>query len=337
MSMAVRGHGFSTLVQNSATPKLVGFSFTSETYRNRVMSSTAPSGSVIYRRFGEKISPILDMRTRKTTSSVIFSRVQCEGTLGEIPGSTPERTLQIAVQLRNTADAAVWLGGKELFSGNLGVGSAGCFDLESEPKAYLTNSFDSAEFHIPRSVFADIAERHECGQLADLSLACGTYDPILENLARTMTATLEHPYRANALFDDALVLTLYWHLAVVYGNLKPERRYGSGKLAPWQERRAKELIDTHLTGGITIDILAAACALSPSHFKRAFKETTGMPPHRWLTIRRVEMAKSLMRPGMLTMAEVAAASGFADQSHFSRVFGSIVGELPRLWQRRQTL
>jgi AraC family transcriptional regulator len=300
------------------------------------MRTTVPSGSGIVRRFGERWNPILDMQTRKTTSSVIFSRVQCEGALGEIAGSAPERTIQIAVQLQDTARSTVWIEGKRVFSGDLCVGSTCSLDLECEPKAYLTNSFDSAEFHIPRELFADIAERHESSKIVDLSLTCGTYDPVLEGLARTMVPTLDHPYRSNPLFDDALVLTLYWHLAVTYGNLKPMRQYGLGRLAPWQERRARELIDSHLAGGISIDMLAAACGVSPSHFKRAFKETTGLPPHRWLTIRRVEMAKSLLLRGILSMAEIAAASGFADQSHFSRVFGSVVGERPKAWQRRQS-
>lgn len=300
------------------------------------MRTTVPSGSGLVRRFGERWNPILDMQTRKTASSVIFSRVQCEGALGEIAGSAPERTIQIAVQLQDTARSAAWIAGKRVFSGDLCVGSAGAFDLECEPKAYLTNSFDSAEFHIPRELFTDIAERHESSKIIDLSLTCGTYDPVLEGLARTMVPTLDHPYRSNPLFDDALVLTLYWHLAVTYGNLKPIRQYGLGRLAPWQERRARELIDSNLAGGISIDMLAAACGLSPSHFKRAFKETTGLPPHRWLTIRRVEMAKSLLLRGILSMAEIAAASGFADQSHFSRVFGSVVGERPTAWQRRKS-
>jgi AraC family transcriptional regulator len=301
------------------------------------MRSTASSGSGIFRRFGEKWNPILDMRTRKTASSVIFSRVQCEGVLGEIAGAAPERTIQVAIQLRHSPAAEVCVSGKRVFSGDLLVGSAGAFDLECGPKAYLTNSFDSAEFHIPRATLDDIAARHETSRVVDLSLTCGTYDPVLEGLARTMLPTLEHPYDANPLFDDALVLTLYWHLAVTYGNQRLMRQFGTGKLAPWQERRARELIDAHLAGGISIDMLAAACGLSPSHFKRAFKESTGMPPHRWLTIRRIEMAKSLLLRNKLTMTEIAAASGFADQSHFARVFGRTVGELPRAWQRRRSV
>lgn len=62
-----------------------------------------------------------------------------------------------------------------------------------------------------------------------------------------------------------------------------------------------------------------------------------MPPHRWLTMRRIEVAKGLLLRNQLGMAEIALASGFADQSHLTRVFGRLVGNTPRAWQRIRML
>src|SRR5436189_6380743 len=67
-----------------------------------------------------------------------------------------------------------------------------------------------------------------------------------------------------------------------------------GGLAPWQERRAKELLDAHIGGGITLNALARFCELSTRHFTRAFRQSTGVAPYQWLQYRRVEKAKNLL-------------------------------------------
>ena len=73
--------------------------------------------------------------------------------------------------------------------------------------------------------------------------------------------------------------------------------------------------------------------LSPSHFARAFRGSTGMPPHRWLLNRRIEKAKDALHNTQASLAAVATACGFADQSHFTRVFTRFVGISPGAWRR----
>jgi AraC family transcriptional regulator len=106
-----------------------------------------------------------------------------------------------------------------------------------------------------------------------------------------------------------------------------------GRLAPWQEIRAKELMSTHLERVITLAFLASECKLSVSHFARSFKQCTGKPPHRWLLESRVEKAKEHLVGTELPLAQVALACGFADQSHFNRVFSRTVGTSPGTWRR----
>jgi AraC-like DNA-binding protein len=60
----------------------------------------------------------------------------------------------------------------------------------------------------------------------------------------------------------------------------------------------------------------------------------GMPPHRWLLLQRVLHAKSLLRDPLRPLADIAAACGFTDQSHFTRVFTSIVGASPGAWRKQ---
>ena len=84
---------------------------------------------------------------------------------------------------------------------------------------------------------------------------------------------------------------------------------------------------------ISVPRLAEECGLSPRHFTRAFSRSTGLPPHRWLLERRVEMATQLLRDPAHSLVDVGLACGFASQSHFTRIFTARVGRSPGSWRR----
>jgi AraC family transcriptional regulator len=84
---------------------------------------------------------------------------------------------------------------------------------------------------------------------------------------------------------------------------------------------------------VSLKDLAAACGLSVSYFVRAFKASTGDPPHRWMLRHRIERAKAQLGETEARLADIAIACGFADQSHFTRVFKSFVGLSPAAWRR----
>jgi len=106
-----------------------------------------------------------------------------------------------------------------------------------------------------------------------------------------------------------------------------------GGLAPWQLRRAKEMFLADMSERLPLDRVATACKLSASHFGTAFKASTGHPPHQWLMKARIERARVLLTASTMSLADVAGACGFADQSHFSRAFLRAVGISPGVWRR----
>jgi AraC family transcriptional regulator len=73
--------------------------------------------------------------------------------------------------------------------------------------------------------------------------------------------------------------------------------------------------------------------LSVSHFSRRFRQTVGVAPHKWLLSFRVDLAKNLLRKQEKTLSDVALVCGFADQSHFTRVFTRMTGISPGAWRR----
>jgi transcriptional regulator GlxA family with amidase domain len=88
-----------------------------------------------------------------------------------------------------------------------------------------------------------------------------------------------------------------------------------------------------LSENLSLGDVARACKLSVSHFARAFKASTGIPPHQWVMTARIDMARGMLANSPTPLVEVAGVCGFADQSHFSRVFARMTGTSPGAWRR----
>ena len=161
----------------------------------------------------------------------------------------------------------------------------------------------------------------------------GVNDATISSRGSTILPALSHADQANRLFVDHVTLAAGIHLASTYGGLRPVVRPVRGGLAPWQERRAQEVLSANLDGSVPLKDVARECRLSASHFSRAFRRTMGVAPHNWLLTRRIEVAKEKLRNTRLSLAEVALVCGFADQSHLTRVFTGMVGVSPGAWRR----
>ena len=142
---------------------------------------------------------------------------------------------------------------------------------------------------------------------------------------------LERTHEADPLFVDQVAASFQTYLVSRYAGVAP-RAQGPRRMSRSQEALAKELLRENLDGDLLISDVATECGLSRGHFIKAFRETTGLTPHRWLTARRIDRAKALMADRLLSLAEVAVACGFSDQSHFTRVFTKTVGVTPGSWR-----
>ena len=108
-----------------------------------------------------------------------------------------------------------------------------------------------------------------------------------------------------------------------------------GGLAPGALKRVQTHVEQSLAEKIELADLAAIAKLSECHFSRAFKQSTGMPPHRYLMVRRVQAAAALIRETNRSLTEISLEVGFSDQSHFTRTFARAIGETPSAFRHRQ--
>jgi transcriptional regulator GlxA family with amidase domain len=115
-----------------------------------------------------------------------------------------------------------------------------------------------------------------------------------------------------------------------------ETRKNTGGLTPWRENLVKQLILERLGETLEVNELAQACALSRSHFSRAFKCSTGLSPQDWIRHQRIARAKQLIQNTDLTLTQISLECGFCDQAHFCHIFTRSEGINPFAW-RCQTL
>ena len=102
-----------------------------------------------------------------------------------------------------------------------------------------------------------------------------------------------------------------------------------GGLAPGALRRVREHIHSRLSERIELSELAAIARLSDCHFSRAFKQSLGVPPHRYVMQRRIEAAAVMIEQTDRPLSEIALEVGFSDQSHFTRMFLRLANQTPR--------
>jgi AraC-like DNA-binding protein len=202
----------------------------------------------------------------------------------------------------------------------------------------MHSPLDTVRLYVPRPTLQDFVQEQFGSNEVHLKPPQQVMrDPILYYLGSCLSALLEHPEENNSLLVDHIALALQSHVYRTCSATPARSPKARGGLAPWQESRAKGAMEADLTKEITIAQLADDCSLSTSQFTRAFRRSTGCPPHRWLLQRRINRAQDLLLTSDKTLAEIACACGFSDQSHLTRAFGQTVGTSPGLWRRaRQT-
>ncbi|MEO1591816.1 MAG: AraC family transcriptional regulator [Cyanobacteria bacterium J06632_22] len=141
---------------------------------------------------------------------------------------------------------------------------------------------------------------------------------------------------AARLYQDTLQRALMLHLLSQYGVRLPRRASSKPhKLSAVALGVVTEYIDTHLTEALTLEQLAGLINLSPNYFATVFKGSTGMTPHRYVVRQRLALAQQLLlsQPDW-SIAKVAVAAGFADQSHLGRHMRRVLGVTPREFIRQ---
>jgi AraC family transcriptional regulator len=188
--------------------------------------------------------------------------------------------------------------------------------------------------HLEEELFDGIRHESAHGKLRRLSPLLAFSDPPLSGLARMLFERLAESARPQRLVWDTLACAVAIRLidlcadAAVIGPV-------TGGLAAWQSKRVTDYLKAHTSKEVTLAELAAIANLSPYHFARAFKQSTGLPPHKYQIMLRIERAKDLLADSLLPISDVSTVVGYEDQSYFAKWFRRIVGVTPSDYRRER--
>jgi AraC family transcriptional regulator len=228
----------------------------------------------------------------------------------------------------------LWTAGRRREVPDFRLGDAQLIDLSERPVVSLDIPFDSIRFYITQVALDEMANEAGIRRVKGLYAPnFGARDLVMFGLAQALAGAMEGPGDGTAMFSDCIALAFFAHIVRAYGSVPAAGRNARGGLASWQLQRARDFINANLAGDPSISEVANVCGLSTNYFVRAFKQTTGVPPYRWLTKQRIERAKELLQDPGRQLADIAQLCGFVDQSDFTRVFSRSEGYSPGRWRR----
>lgn len=191
--------------------------------------------------------------------------------------------------------------------------------------------------HVASDRVRSLVERAgaETGRLRDLAFHFAVRDAFLSAALRELARELREPAEPGTLYADLLADSMILRVLRLDRKAATDDRPRRG-LSERQLAQVRDRIEASLERGVTLAELADEAGLSRFHFARAFKESTGLPPHRYVTMRRIERAKELLRDPRKSLAEIALETGFSSQSHFTGRFHEATGSTPLRYRRERS-
>jgi AraC family transcriptional regulator len=261
----------------------------------------------------------------------LHSDVGLPSTSRAIP-EEPAIHVSVAIKPVPLRSYELWIDDKRIAVPFIPAYRTSIIDLQSRPLCELDCGFDYVHYHVPREGLDEIARDHGIKPVGTYKFAICEDDLVIAQLTKTILPFAGSPDWTSLLALDQFSLLFGAHLLQTYGGLVRLPNVTIQGLAPWQKRRAAELLREHLDGSIPLARLARECGMSVSHFARSFKASFGVSAHRWLVSRRIDRSRELMIGTRLPLAEIALRSGFCDQAAFNRTFRQAVGESPGRWR-----
>ncbi len=187
-----------------------------------------------------------------------------------------------------------------------------------------------------RQIMLEEFDRDPLGfSLAD---TVGFRDPHLEFLFAELLSAIENQKAYGRLYADSLLVVTVVRLLRGHSNLIGPATAPSGSgaqrggMAPWRLHRVTDYMRTHMSADVSLADLTAVAGLSRAQFFRAFRQSTGLSPHRYLTTLRLDKAKLLLSDRGITTAEVGHSVGVTSPTRLTSLFRRRFGLTPRAYR-----
>lgn len=157
----------------------------------------------------------------------------------------------------------------------------------------------------------------------------GFKDLSIQFATRKIASELRQEDRVSSLMVEGYITTIFGHL---FRRGRSARATPRGGLAPRALRTAVDAMEASLDQKLTLSELARDIGVSVEHLCRAFKQSTGLPPHAYLNRRRLQRASDLLRETPMSITEIAFTCGYSSASHLSSSFRLAIGVPPKVYR-----
>jgi AraC family transcriptional regulator len=258
----------------------------------------------------------------------------------EGPGAAPPANAEVAIVVRGSDEGFVtckvggsWQSARPT-TGSIWLRPMRC---KSDEVRIGSAKLQVLHLYVPGGVFARLMGDYNLPAVPGRSIryACGVQDELINQIGLSVLS--EMPTAAGRMLVETSSLLLAARLAHSHSETElTQSPIGSGHgLDGGRLRRVLAYVEEHLAEDITVADLANVACLSIFHFTRAFAGATGVPPHRYVSRRRLETARAMIATGRTSLSEIAHDCRFSSQSSFTRAFRRAVGMTPA--EYRQTL
>jgi AraC family transcriptional regulator len=175
----------------------------------------------------------------------------------------------------------------------------------------------------------------ESGIIPTISPRLFFFDQAIWDTTLKLKAEVGNSDPGSRQYAEALSLVLMHELNRLERTTSAAARTLRGGLPAWQRKRVVEFIEGHLAEEISLATLAELVNLSLFHFARAFKQSFGVPPHRYHSARRMDRARSLLQRPSLSVTQIGVQTGFRETSSFTRAFRRFTGLTPTEYRRHR--
>jgi AraC family transcriptional regulator len=237
-----------------------------------------------------------------------------------------------------------WQDGKLAHRGYVPSGSINIIRAGVAPRAVMYDGASALHVYLPRPFLDGLAAQSGIAGAKPVELINPNMsrDPTLQAIAAQMIATMRQGDTLGRLAFDGFSQAVGAHLLRRWSNFRDhaaaQRPTVRGGLAAGPLRLVQEYLRTHLDEDIGLAELARLARLSPHHFCRAFKQSTGLPPHAWLAEQRMRRAMQLMtKDRTLGLTQIALSVGYGSQTSFGIAFKRATGLTPSQWRRSQSV
>ncbi len=223
--------------------------------------------------------------------------------------------------------------GRVIHDGRVGPGVLILSKPNSRERARLASRSATSVLHIPGMKMRNLLTKHGCRQpeqdlseMTPLSRERTSLHPLLRTAhALTKDSRINHRFFLDGLSEMIVALIVNG----VGSKLPMARQAG---LTPMQLRQCVNMEESSESAHLDVSSMATAIGMSRVAFSRRFQIATSETPYAWLLRRRIKRAQNLLASTLLPLCEVAEATAFCSQSHFTTAFRAQIGVSPGAWR-----